>query len=268
MEWIKQNKGFLVLTLFSLLWVSGAVCLLALEIKKEDFYSRDMSLNELGDYLAGAFSPLAFLWLIYGYFMQNIELKAQIIEFRKNVALTQEQISQTERLEEDRVASYKRSCQPRFIFRTDFLSNSEYEWSDEIIAYSSSALGSAYLIKAIDSNESDKIISENEKIDIPIKIKSLKNDSYTFILINPYFRHPNNLSQSIGKSVFKENEEIECNVYLDKNGVKKLLLEERIDLTIMYVDINSENHSLKLEISLSPYGLGFYINDTNHTYFE
>lgn len=31
--------------------------------------------NEVGDFLAGAFSPLAFLWLVLGYFQQGEELK-------------------------------------------------------------------------------------------------------------------------------------------------------------------------------------------------
>jgi hypothetical protein len=31
--------------------------------------------NEMGDFLAGAFAPLAFLWLVIGYFQQGEELK-------------------------------------------------------------------------------------------------------------------------------------------------------------------------------------------------
>jgi hypothetical protein len=42
-----------------------------------------MPLNEVGDFLAGSFSPLAFFWLAYGYFMQNKELKNQIEAFLK-----------------------------------------------------------------------------------------------------------------------------------------------------------------------------------------
>ena len=34
-----------------------------------------LSLNELGDYLAGVFAPLAFLWLVIGYFQQGDELR-------------------------------------------------------------------------------------------------------------------------------------------------------------------------------------------------
>ena len=33
-----------------------------------------MSLNEWGDFLAGAFAPLAFFWLVVGYFQQGEEL--------------------------------------------------------------------------------------------------------------------------------------------------------------------------------------------------
>lgn len=34
-----------------------------------------LPLNELGDFLAGAFGPLAILWLVLGYFQQGIELR-------------------------------------------------------------------------------------------------------------------------------------------------------------------------------------------------
>lgn len=36
---------------------------------------RSMGLNEVGDFLAGAFGPLAILWLILGFFQQGIELR-------------------------------------------------------------------------------------------------------------------------------------------------------------------------------------------------
>ena len=32
------------------------------------------NLNELGDFLAGVFTPLAFGWLVYGYLLQSNEL--------------------------------------------------------------------------------------------------------------------------------------------------------------------------------------------------
>ncbi|WP_417529040.1 hypothetical protein [Marinomonas shanghaiensis] len=48
-----------------------------------------LDLNEIGDYLAGVFSPLAFLWLVVGYVMQNRELKNQIVEFKASVKVAE-----------------------------------------------------------------------------------------------------------------------------------------------------------------------------------
>tara|TARA_R110001583_G_scaffold104208_1_gene251587 strand:- start:1522 stop:2220 length:699 start_codon:yes stop_codon:yes gene_type:complete len=49
-----------------------------------------MPLNEIGDFLAGSFSPLAFAWLAYGYWMQNRELKNQLDEFRNSIKVQKE----------------------------------------------------------------------------------------------------------------------------------------------------------------------------------
>ena len=39
-------------------------------------------LNELGDFLAGALTPVAFIWLVYGYLVQREELHLQRDELR------------------------------------------------------------------------------------------------------------------------------------------------------------------------------------------
>ena len=39
-------------------------------------------LNELGDFLAGALTPVAFIWLVYGYLVQGDELRLQRNELR------------------------------------------------------------------------------------------------------------------------------------------------------------------------------------------
>jgi hypothetical protein len=35
----------------------------------------ELALNEWGDLIAGTFAPLAFFWLVYGYFQQGLELR-------------------------------------------------------------------------------------------------------------------------------------------------------------------------------------------------
>lgn len=56
-----------------------------------------LPLNELGDFAAGAFGPLAFLWLVLGYRQQGQELRAssvaleaQVDELRKNIEIQQQ----------------------------------------------------------------------------------------------------------------------------------------------------------------------------------
>lgn len=44
-----------------------------------------LELNAKGDFLAGVFAPLAFLWLVYGYFQQGRELRLQVQELKNNV---------------------------------------------------------------------------------------------------------------------------------------------------------------------------------------
>ena len=71
------------------------------------------SLNELGDFLAGFFTPLAFGWLVYGYLLQSKELRLQ----REELALARDQLGkQTELLEEQVTADYQDSI-PRLTLR-------------------------------------------------------------------------------------------------------------------------------------------------------
>jgi hypothetical protein len=51
-------------------------------------YPLTIEANEVGDFLSGAFAPLAFYWLIVGYYLQRQELMLQ----RKELALSREQL--------------------------------------------------------------------------------------------------------------------------------------------------------------------------------
>lgn len=89
---------------------------------------RTLKPNEFGDLLAGIFSPLAFLWLVLGYFQQGKELKASVKalelqgkELKNSVeqqrALVDVSTKQLEadfeaRAEEEAVAEHQ--AQPRF----------------------------------------------------------------------------------------------------------------------------------------------------------
>ncbi len=58
--------------------------------------SKPLTLNEVGDLLAGVFAPLAFLWMVVTIFLQGKELKLQREELalqRKELAKSSEQLA-------------------------------------------------------------------------------------------------------------------------------------------------------------------------------
>lgn len=61
-------------TKLAVIFSSVYVCAFALLCAYRIDDLKCLSLNELGDYLAGAFGPLAIAWLVFGYFQQGVEL--------------------------------------------------------------------------------------------------------------------------------------------------------------------------------------------------
>lgn len=88
-----------------------------------------MSPNEFGDMLAGVFAPLAFLWLVLGFFQQGAELQASVEalqlqgeELRNSVAqqrelveATREGIARDMEVAQDARKERERAAQPNFV---------------------------------------------------------------------------------------------------------------------------------------------------------
>lgn len=70
MQKIKDNLGLIIVSLATVVYLYLS---LHFFFDSKDFIS--LHLNEKGDFLAGVFAPLAFLWLVYGYYQQGQELK-------------------------------------------------------------------------------------------------------------------------------------------------------------------------------------------------
>ncbi len=83
-------------------------------------------LNEWGDLLAGLFAPLAFLWLVVGYYQQGQELKAQVAELKNSV---------------DAATDQAKSNRANLVLRL------EHDWKCEIVNEVSYAVRSLQLIK-------------------------------------------------------------------------------------------------------------------------
>ncbi|MBV7417923.1 hypothetical protein KW830_05580 [Comamonas sp. CMM03] len=117
---------------------------------------QELPLNELGDFLAGSFGPLAILWLVLGYFQQGIELRQnsealhlQAAELKNsveqqtilaNVARSQLE-AELESLKEQREKAKreeierKRRAQPSFTFSIGGSHGSESQHTIKIINY-------------------------------------------------------------------------------------------------------------------------------------
>lgn len=75
---MKLFKWGLIISFFYLLLLAVLIYFLNLSLMS--------SWNELGDFLAGSFSPLAFLWLVLGYLQQQEELQQNTEALRLQAA--------------------------------------------------------------------------------------------------------------------------------------------------------------------------------------
>ena len=81
-------------------------------------------LNELGDFLAGIFTPLVFLWLIVGYLMQYKELVLQRQESRRTQSTLSEQVS----LLQQQVEGERQRSLPRLKLESVGITGGNYWW--------------------------------------------------------------------------------------------------------------------------------------------
>ena len=128
--------------LLTLVWLLLFVAIVVLEFQ----FATEMSLNELGDFLAGASAPIALMWLVIGYFQHGDELRlntkaleAQQEELRQQVAETAllaqnaerhaeatEKLALLTRMEQVRDAQREaRAAQPEFVFGGSTISGRE-----------------------------------------------------------------------------------------------------------------------------------------------
>lgn len=85
----------------------------------DDFQS--LRLNELGDYLAGIFGPLALFWVVIGYFQQGEELRsnanelaASVAELKRQADTSQSRFESERNTRNEELARYKKRIQPHF----------------------------------------------------------------------------------------------------------------------------------------------------------
>ena len=124
LDWIKPEKNKLksfakkiTKTYFITISIIFLILLPFLDLPK--------SYNELGDFLAGIFSPVAFFWLVIGYLMQHEELQLnrkslnqQMKEFSKSVKISDENLKLQKKIYEENKYAERQSNLP-ILYVTD-----------------------------------------------------------------------------------------------------------------------------------------------------
>lgn len=98
----------------------------------------EMAPNEWGDFLAGSFAPLAFMWLVFGYFLQGRELKLNrealmlqaeelknsVLQQKELVNVTREDIELTKSEYSERINQEAKRARPSFkVTDADYVDN-------------------------------------------------------------------------------------------------------------------------------------------------
>jgi hypothetical protein len=85
--------------MFTISWSAGGLVYFHLSHGLGDFLA--LKPNELGDFAAGYLAPLAFLWLVIGYFQQGEELRLQRHELELQCNKLALQRAETRRLADE-----------------------------------------------------------------------------------------------------------------------------------------------------------------------
>lgn len=105
-----KHAGIFVMSALSIFYIATILLLRGSDIR---VLLGTGNLNELGDFLAGVFTPLAFGWLVYGYLLQSKELRLQ----REELALARKQLGKQTGLLREQVTLDYRNSMPYMVIR-------------------------------------------------------------------------------------------------------------------------------------------------------
>lgn len=229
MQKIKDNLGLIFISLVTILYLWLACNLV---INFDDF--KALELNEKGDFLAGIFSPLAFLWLVYGYLQQGQELKQntealrlQAIELGKNVE-AQNEIVKFQQQEQD---AKHFSVQPALKYDSCSIDVNQYQ----PCIYDETG-------QAVDADGDPYLI-----LDIRFKIHCLVNSAYKIKIINDLDNTIENQTHKIDQGNYET-----VLITLHENQIERILKDEEFNLFfhIEYFDVYGKYFKEKIRINI------------------
>lgn len=238
MQKVKDNLGLIFISLFSIGYLY-TTCNLIINFDE----LKALKLNEKGDVLAGVFSPLAFIWLVYGYLQQgrelqqnSIALKMQAEELRiSNKSLQQQvvEMSKSVKAQKDMFElanmQYREALEEKFeLSRPRFLViTGDY---------------SAYKTPKNQFSYSFSFIIENKNI--PLKNFVIQSDFWKIMLQNSGNPDDKNIFKH---TIFEQGERLLLRLYLNQTDLIPFK-DERI--TLSYSDFKNyeytDEYTLKL----------------------
>ena len=155
-----------------------------------------LELNELGDFLAGVFGPIAFLWLILGYLQQGRELRLSsealhlqakelensVVQQAHLVSVGREQITaQTEALNQAK-RQYEQSMNARFVFYPGpyMVSNTQVTNTFEISNVGADAFDVMFLsgLREINFRRDFEVLREGQTVSVKLNFELFAEDCH------------------------------------------------------------------------------------------
>ncbi|MFA2969793.1 hypothetical protein KWE21_04135 [Acinetobacter pittii] len=190
-EKTKEKSKFPSMLIFTIIYLGMIILYCLLDVKG----MRTLKPNEWGDFLAGFFAPLVFMWLIYGYHQQGKELSLQLEEVKNSV---EQQTKMATLQQQDMEAKYFAAKpyleikNPLYKFDVDhqpyYLDNGRTEYKDPeqvfLLMFLLKNIGEvAKHITITDSNKMDELDSTYEiKKDSTASIVCYIDDEYAIEL--------------------------------------------------------------------------------------
>lgn len=170
----KKDWRFWVFLVLSILW-SIRVFWLLIEDQYFSGFSGSMPLNEVGDFLAGSFSPLAFAWLAYGYWMQNRELKSSVEQTSEAQRIARDQLEFQKSIRKEEHLINHNKNQPQF----EFTSINDNKFPVVFVEF----INKGHQVTKFMAN----CKNTNELISIPIIYESISHDQTVKAKLNLHF---------------------------------------------------------------------------------
>lgn len=232
MNKIKENLSLITVSVATLIYLSFIFKLTNLD------EISTLKLNEIGDYLAGVFAPLAFLWLVFGYYQQGHELKLNTEALRLQADELKNAVDEQRRLNEihkENIIQKHFEVEPHF--NVSLSSMKHYDDISPIYESSSNEVVDELVIpysyfemilkQEINTSRNIEIVDINKKIIIGTKLSLMPNEAFVISYV------------------------------FDEFEIKKFMqgFEEKAKIEIAYSDILGKKYSKNFELTIifSPY---------------